>query len=75
VLVGDPALGTRSIPVERFAAAWKTHLVFVIHNRRTLAIFNSAEDWRVAPMAPMGNVIDRNGLFNVVMPRRGPGDI
>ncbi|KRE97872.1 peptidase C39 [Frateuria sp. Soil773] len=75
VLIGDPAMGTRSIPRSRFDAAWKNRLVFVIHNRRTLAVFNSADDWRVAPLAPLGTAVDRNGLNNLVMPRRGPGDI
>ncbi|WP_063670027.1 C39 family peptidase [Dyella thiooxydans] len=75
VLVGDPAMGTRSIPLRQFEAAWKTHLVFVIHNRRGLAIFNSPKDWRVAPLAPLGLAIDRRGLEGIVMPRRGPGDI
>lgn len=75
VLIGDPAMGTRSIPRTRFDAAWKNRLVFVIHNRRTLAVFNSYDDWRVAPLAPLGTAVDRNGLNNMVMPRRGPGDI
>ena len=75
VLVGDPARGTRSIPRAQFDAAWKSHLVFVIHNRRTLAVFNSIEDWRAAPMAPLNSVIDRTGLGNITLPKRGPGDI
>lgn len=75
VLVGDPALGTRSIPRGRFEPMWKSHLVFVIHNRRQMAIFNNPGDWRIAPTAPLGLAVDRRGLENIVMPRRGPGDI
>ncbi|HWX67968.1 MAG TPA: C39 family peptidase [Rhodanobacter sp.] len=75
VLVGDPALGTRSIPRAQFEATWKNRLVFVIHNRRALAIFNSSADWRAAPMAPIDSVIDRSGLGNITLPKRGPGDI
>lgn len=75
VLVGDPARGTRSMPVAQFDAAWKNHLVFVIHNRRALAVFNSRDDWRAAPMAPLGSAIDRTGLGNITLPKRGPGDI
>jgi Predicted double-glycine peptidase len=41
VLVGDPARGTRSMPLSQFNTLWKNHLVFVIHNRRSLAVFNS----------------------------------
>lgn len=75
VLIGDPALGTRSLPRSRFEAMWKNHLVFVIHNRRTLAVFNSPSDWRAAPMAPLGAGIDRRGLDGITIPKRGPGDI
>ncbi len=49
--------------------------VFVVHNRRALAIFNSGDDWRAAPMAPIHSVIDRTGLGNITLPKRGPGDI
>jgi predicted double-glycine peptidase len=75
VLLGDPARGTRSIPRAQFEAAWKNRLVFVIHNRRALAVFNSGDDWRAAPMAPIHSVIDRAGLGNITLPKRGPGDI
>lgn len=75
VLIGDPALGTRSLPRARFEAMWKNRLVFVIHNRRSLAVFNSPSDWRAAPMAPLGSAVDRRGLDSITMPKRGPGDI
>jgi len=54
VLVGDPARGTRSIPLTQFNKLWKNHLVFVIHNRRSLAVFNSPADWHAAPIASLG---------------------
>lgn len=75
VLVGDPALGTRAIAIDKFMAVWKNGLVFVIHNRRSLAVFNSPNDWRVAPYAPLTSGIDRSSLYNMTMPKRGPGDI
>jgi hypothetical protein len=75
VLIGDPALGTRSLPRARFEAMWKNRLVFVIHNRRSLAVFNGASDWRAAPMAPLGSSIDRRGLDGMTLPKRGPGDL
>lgn len=75
VLVGDPALGTRATTVDKFMQVWKNGLVFVIHNRRNLAVFNSPNDWRVAPSAPLSNGIDRGSLYNMTMPKRGPGDI
>jgi len=75
VLVGDPARGTRSMSKRRFDDMWTNHVVFVIHNRRDRAIFNSPRDWAVAPAAPIGEGIERNGLAPIVMPKRGPGDI
>ena len=75
VLIGDPARGTRSMSRARFEAQWKNHLLFVIHNYRDLAVFNSRDDWRAAPMARLGIGIDRGGLNNLVMPKRGPDDI
>ncbi len=75
VLVGDPALGTRAIPLDRFNHLWKNGLVFVIHNRREFARFNEDSDWRSAPIAPLGIGIDRRGLDTITMPKYGPGDI
>lgn len=71
VLIGDPARGTRSIPLPEFEKAWTNHLVFVIRNHRNLAIFNSRDDWRAAPMALLAAGIDRRGLYGVVMPKSG----
>ncbi|QDE38663.1 C39 family peptidase [Luteibacter pinisoli] len=75
VLIGDPARGTRSMSKRRFDDMWKSHIVFVIHNERDRAIFNSPRDWAVAPAAPISEGIERNGLGPIVMPKRGPGDI
>jgi len=50
---------------------WKNHLLFLIRNRRDLAIFNSRDDWRAAPMAMLANGIDRRGLYDTVMPKSG----
>ena len=75
VLVGDPARGTRAIPLAQFHREWTNRLLFVIHNRRALAVFNSAGDWRAAPLAPLGSAVDRTGLGDITLPKRGPGDI
>jgi uncharacterized protein len=75
VLVGDPARGTRTMPIRQFNELWKNHLVFVIHNRRSLAVFNNPADWHVAPIAPMGQGIDRSGLGTLTIPKDGPVDL
>jgi uncharacterized protein len=75
VLVGDPARGTRAIPLDRFNQLWTNGLVFVIHNRRQFAHFNTDSDWHNAPIAPLGLGIDRRGLDTITMSKYGPGDI
>ena len=75
ILLGDPARGTRAMSLPRFARLWDNGVLFVVHNRRELARFNQRADWRTAPSAPLQMGVGRQGLYNVVMPRRGPGDI
>ncbi|MBO9715845.1 MAG: C39 family peptidase [Pseudoxanthomonas sp.] len=75
VLLGDPARGTRAMPRSRFEALWDNRVLFVVHNRREQASFNSPEDWRTAPPAPLDMGIQRDGLYNITAPRRGPRDI
>lgn len=75
VLVGDPARGTRLLPRREFDRLWDNQVLFVVHNRRALAAFNHPRDWRLAPMAPLATAVQRQGLQDVVMRRRGPGDI
>lgn len=74
VLIGDPALGTRAMARASFEAVWVNHLLFVIHNRQEMAVFNNANDWRAAPIAPLANLADREGILNMVLPKFGPGD-
>ena len=74
VLVGDPATGTQPMSLASFEQKWEDHVIFVIHNRPELAVFNDPRDWRVAPSAPLYTGIARDGLYNVVMPKHGPGD-
>ena len=75
VLLGDPARGTRAMPLSRFNELWDNRVLFVIHNRRELARFNHPRDWSTAPPARIDIVIQLDGLRNITMPKRGPGDI
>ena len=70
VLVGDPAMGTRAMSLERFRSLWVNQLLFVVYNRREEARFNVAEDWRVAPGAPLQLGIDRDRLLETLPVRR-----
>lgn len=74
VLLGDPANGTRAMSREAFAAIWTNGLLFVIHDRRLKAAFNTEADWRTAPRAFAGDVIDREGMARVTLPKNGAGD-
>ena len=73
VLLGDPAGGTRALTESAFQATWVNQVLFVISNRQD-ASFNAAADWRVAPTAPIGGAIGREGLAGVVIPKLGPAD-
>ncbi|HEY4530484.1 MAG TPA: C39 family peptidase [Luteimonas sp.] len=75
VLVGDPARGTRLLPRRQFERLWANRVLFVVHNRRDLAAFNAPSDWRLAPLAPVADAVQRQGLQDIVLARRGPGDI
>lgn len=73
VLVGDPSIGTRAIPRERFEAMWKNRILFVVRNRQEVAQFNAATDWKIAPKAPLGDGLHR-GAFDLLPFRRGAWD-
>jgi predicted double-glycine peptidase len=73
VLVGDPAMGTRTISFDRFSHLWVNQLLFVVHNRREAAQFNVASDWRVAPAAPLFQAISRERTLDSLPVRLGAG--
>jgi uncharacterized protein len=73
VLIGDPSMGTRVIPRERFEAMWKNRILFVVINKDRAA-FNTAFDWRAQKKAPLDSAIYRDGLVSGTLLRRGPND-
>lgn len=75
VLLGDPARGTRLLKRGDLERLRDSRVLFVVHNRRDLAAFNASRDWRAAPLAPIALAVQRQGLQDVVLSRRGPGDI
>jgi predicted double-glycine peptidase len=74
VLVGDPAVGTRSIARSYFESIWVNQLLFVIHNQKERARFNNPADWDAAPQARLADSIKRDGLDILALPRLGGGD-
>jgi len=74
VLLGDPAVGLRVLPREQFEASWPSRVVFVIHDSPTRGEFNTARDWSVRPMSPLGRPLSPDTLNNIVLFRPGGRD-
>jgi predicted double-glycine peptidase len=58
VLVGDPSLGTRLVPVPEFEDMWANGVLFIIRNRADVAkrYFNTGRQWQDVARAPtIGN--------------------
>lgn len=74
ILLGDPASGTRVMPLQQFEGAWKNRLLFVVHNRVEQARFNLDADWSAAPLAPLAAGVARDSLSSITLRKLGPGD-
>jgi hypothetical protein len=74
ILIGDPSSGTRAISRAGFQSIWVNKLLFVIHNKQKEAKFNAAEDWLVAPRAPLTAAANLDGIGRVTIGKFGPGD-
>ncbi|MFT6897196.1 MAG: putative double-glycine peptidase [Paraglaciecola sp.] len=72
VLVGDPAVGLKSIKSKDFMELWGSRILFIIQDKQQIAAnhFNNPEDWDHQVKAPLGLAIDHSslGLFNVLQP-------
>lgn len=74
ILLGDPSRGTRSIALSDFKQLWQNKLLFVIHDYKGFANFNSPTDWRAAPVARLAEGISRSGLESVTLFKHGAGE-
>lgn len=74
VLLGDPSGGTRAVGRAAFDAMWQNRLLFVVHGRPGQPRFNEAADWQVAPRALPEQVLDRDSLLRVTLPKLGDGN-
>lgn len=68
VLIGDPALGMRTMAAADFMKIWTNGMVFVIHG--TDGEFDRVEDWRTRPSPTLADALDRNSLLTVTLMRR-----
>jgi hypothetical protein len=73
VLVGDPSMGSRVLSVREFEGLWANRIVFVITNKRDVAVFNATVDWN-AGKAPLGMAVVRESLANTMLFMRGRND-
>ena len=75
VLVGDPALGLRFMPRERFESMWENNILFIIRNRSEAARkhFNAEHEWQLLARAPLGEAVSRETLeaLTIALPQLG----
>jgi len=73
VLIGDPALGLRFMPRQRFESMWENQILFIIRNRSETAQnnFNAESEWRLLARAPLGEAVSRETLeeFTISLPQ------
>lgn len=72
VLVGDPALGLKTIPRAEFEAMWQG-IMFVVRDEIAAArqAFNRDEEWAVRGKAPFGTALSRQGLATTFLAMPG----
>ncbi len=75
VLIGDPALGTRTMPRDEFLAAWN-RVIFVILDKKSLAQahFNLEQEWSLRASAPLELARYDPVLGNLSFMRRAGSD-
>ena len=75
VLLGDPALGVKSMNRDEFEKMWGNRILFLVHDNRDPEVSYQKihQEW-VGRLAPLGEAVDRTslGVFNVLRP--GPWD-
>ena len=75
ILIGDPALGVKSVDREEFEKMWGNRILFLIHdnNDPEVSYQKIHQEW-AGRLAPLGEAVDRTslGVFNVLRP--GPWD-
>lgn len=75
VLVGDPALGIKSIPRASFESMWDNGILFIVRNKAEIGqkYFNSDAEWKSLARAPLGNALSEGSLsaLTATLPRIG----
>lgn len=76
VLVGDPAVGSKTYPREDFEQVWTNRILFLIRDKQDVARahFNHRSEWAAHPTLWPGHVLPRESLAGITVLRPGPGD-
>lgn len=76
VLIGDPAVGIKVMPRDKFVEMWDNRILFLIQNKLDIAYnhFQSQEEWALVPMAPLDTVVDRESLAKFNLLQLSPRD-
>lgn len=72
VLVGDPSVGVKVIPLDDFTKMWEQRILFLIKDDENIASqhFQDVNEWNIRVKAPLDTVISRASLatFNILRP-------
>jgi len=75
VLVGDPALGIKSVERQEFETMWDNGILFIVRNNSEVGqkYFNSESEWSALARAPLGQVLNESSLAaqTATLPRIG----
>lgn len=74
VLLGDPAGGTRAVPLDRFEAMRANAIFFVVVDAAQPAAFNRDTDWAAAPAAPLSQGRLDGAASTTLLPKFGRSD-
>lgn len=74
ILLGDPAMGLRAMPIPQFESIWPNKVLFVIHSHQQLARTNLPAEWAARPRAPLGDPLARDSLVSPML-RKQAGDL
>lgn len=76
VLVGDPALGIKTVSRQEFRSMWPTRILFIVKNHSEVgrSHFNGPDQWRTVVRAPLGTAVSRDSLASITVALPTYGD-
>lgn len=70
VLIGDPSVGTKSMPRKEFESIWNTGILFIINSRISIARSHFNEEWNLKASSPKNIALSLDPVadFNLMLP-------